>query len=152
MVWPDKYIYLKLKIDLMFKRIILFGFGALVSIFFLSLGPENRLKTTFYAYIDYFDINKRVIYHLKKDGVLFSDKAECQILYFEINKLNILKVLDGGKVNFSKSDKKKKPCQLYLIENQMSDNFYEVLFEFCPESKKVSVLDVMLNSEEYNCN
>tara|TARA_B100001057_G_scaffold74716_2_gene69257 strand:+ start:6239 stop:6649 length:411 start_codon:yes stop_codon:yes gene_type:complete len=136
----------------MFKRIILFGFGALVSIFFLSLGPENRLKTTFYAYIDYFDINKRVIYHLKKDGVLFSDKAECQILYFEINKLNILKVLDGGKVNFSKSDKKKKPCQLYLIENQMSDNFYEVLFEFCPESKKVSVLDVMLNSEEYNCN
>ena len=152
MVWPDKYIYLKLKIDLMIKRIILFGFGALVSIFFLSLGPENRLKTTFYAYIDYFDINKRVIYHLKKDGVLFSDKAECQILYFEINKLNILKVLDGGKVNFSKSDKKKKPCQLYLIENQMSDNFYEVLFEFCPESKKVSVLDVMLNSEEYNCN
>tara|TARA_B100000900_G_scaffold244915_1_gene208265 strand:+ start:1841 stop:2251 length:411 start_codon:yes stop_codon:yes gene_type:complete len=136
----------------MIRRIILFGFGALVSIFFLSLGPENRLKTTFYAYIDYFDIDKRVIYHLKKDGVLFSDKAECQILYFEINKLNILKVLDGGKVNFSKSDKKKKPCQLYLIENQMNDNFYEVLFEFCPESKKVSVLDVMLNSEEYNCN
>ena len=136
----------------MIRRIILFGFGALVSIFFLSLGPENRLKTTFYAYIDYFDIDKRVIYHLKKDGVLFSDKAECQILYFEINKLNILKVLNGGKVNFSKSDKKKKPCQLYLIENQMNDNFYEVLFEFCPESKKVSVLDVMLNSEEYNCN
>ena len=136
----------------MIRRIILFGFGALVSIFFLSLGPENRLKTTFYAYIDYFDIDKRVIYHLKKDGVLFSDKAECQILYFEINKLNILKVLDGGKVNFSKSDKKKKPCQLYLIENQMNDNFYEVLFEFCPERKKVSVLDVMLNSEEYNCN
>jgi len=136
----------------MIKRIILFGFGALVSIFFLSLGPENRLKTTFYAYIDYFDIDKRVIYHLKKDGVLFSDKAECQILYFEINKLNILKVLDGGKVNFSKSDKKKKPCHLYLIENQMNDNFYEILFEFCPKSKKVSVLDVMLNSEEYNCN
>ena len=148
----DKFIFLKLKINLMIKRIILFGLGALISIFFLSLGPENRLKTTFYAYIDYFDINKRVIYHLKKDGVLFSDRAECQILYYNIDKLNTLKVLDGGEVNFSKSDKNKKPCQLYLIENKMNDNFYEVLFEFCPESKKVSVLNVMLNSEEYNCN
>ena len=43
---------------------MLFGFGALISIFFLSLGPENRLKKTFYAYIDYFNVNKRVIYHL----------------------------------------------------------------------------------------
>ena len=31
----------------MVKRIVLFGFGALISIFFLSLGPENRLKNTF---------------------------------------------------------------------------------------------------------
>ena len=55
-------------------------------------------------------------------------------------------------MNFSKSDKNKKPCQLYLIENKMNDNFYEVLFEFCPESKKVSVLNVLLNSDKYNCN
>ena len=30
----------------MIRRLVLFGFGALISIFFLSLGPENRLKET----------------------------------------------------------------------------------------------------------
>ena len=55
----------------MIRRLVLFGFGALISIFFLSLGPENRLKETFYAYIDYFNINKRVIYHLYSGLKLF---------------------------------------------------------------------------------
>ena len=46
------------------RRLLFFGFGALISIFFLSMGPENRLKDTFYAYMDYFDMDKRVITHL----------------------------------------------------------------------------------------
>ena len=48
----------------MLRRLIFFGFGVFISIMFLSMGPENRLKNTFYAYIDYFNINKRVINHL----------------------------------------------------------------------------------------
>ena len=40
------------------RRLLFFGFGALISIIFLSMGPENRLKKTFYAYIDYFDMEE----------------------------------------------------------------------------------------------
>ena len=70
-----------------------FGFGALISVFFLSMGPENRLKDTFYAYIDYFDMDKRVITHLypnttDNDGNViaistdFTTLAECQLVYY----------------------------------------------------------------------
>ena len=79
----------------MLKRIVLFGFGALISIFFLSLGPENRLKNTFYAYLDYFNLDKRVIYHLSKEDPFFSTKSECQIVYYNLDKSKILSVLDG---------------------------------------------------------
>ena len=50
------------------RRFLFFGIGALISIIFLSLGPENRLKKTFYDYIDYFNMDKRVIYHLENDS------------------------------------------------------------------------------------
>jgi len=132
----------------MIKRIVLFGFGALISIFFLSLGPENRLKNTFYAYIDYFNINKRVIYHLKKDQPFFSITAECQLVYFNIDKSNVLSVLDGGEVNFSKSNKEQEPCHLYFIENQIEEDFFEVMFEFCSKTKKVTVMNISLNNSE----
>ena len=132
----------------MIKRIVLFGFGALISIFFLSLGPENRLKNTFYAYIDYFNINKRVIYHLKKDHPFFSTTAECQLIFFDIDKSYVLSVLDGGEVNFSKSNKKQEPCQLYLIENQIKEDFFEVMFEYCSKTKKVTVMNISLNNSE----
>ena len=132
----------------MIKRFVLFGFGALISIFFLSLGPENRLKNTFYAYVDYFNINKRVIYHLKKDQPFFSTIAECQLVYFDIDKSNVLSVLDGGEVNFSKSNKEQEPCQLYLIENQIEKDFFEVMFEFCSKTKKVTVMNISLNNRE----
>ena len=132
----------------MIKRIVLFGFGALISIFFLSLGPENRLKNTFYAYIDYFNINKRVIYHLKKDQPFFSTTAECQIVYFDIDKSDVLSVLDGGEVNFSKSNKEQEPCQLYLIENQIEEDVFEVMFEYCSKTKKVTVMNISLNNSE----
>ena len=101
----------------MIRRLVLFGFGALISVFFLSLGPENRLKKTFYAYIDYFNVNKRVIYHLYSDSTHFTSKSECQLVYYSLDKSTLLNVLDGGKVNFSKSEKDKEPCQIYMVEN-----------------------------------
>jgi len=126
----------------MFKRLVLFGFGALISIFFLSLGPENRLKETFYAYVDYFSLDKRVINHLYSDSTVFSTKSECQLVNYGLSKENLLTVLDGGEVNFSKSDKKRSPCQLFLIENKINNKSYEVLFEYCDLDKNVSVINI----------
>jgi len=144
----------------MLRRIILFGFGALISIFFLSLGPENRLKKTFYAYVDYFNVDKRVIYHLNSDETFFSTKSECQLVYYNLDKNELLSVLDGGKINFSKSDKDRKPCQLYFVENMINSHntsktiFYnsaEVLFEYCSVDNKVTVKSFIINQEEGVC-
>ena len=135
----------------MLRRIILFGFGALISIFFLSLGPENRLKKTFYAYVDYFNVDKRVIYHLNSDETFFSSKSECQLIYYNLDKIELLSVLDGGEVNFSKSDKDRKPCQLYFVENMINNNSAEVLFEYCSVDNKVTVKSFIINQEERVC-
>ena len=135
----------------MLRRIILFGFGALISVFFLSLGPENRLKKTFYAYVDYFNVDKRVIYHLNSDETFFSTKSECQLVYYNLDKNELLSVLDGGEVNFSKSDKDRKPCQLYFVENMINNNSAEVLFEYCSVDNKVTVKSFIINQEEGVC-
>ena len=135
----------------MFKRLVLFGFGVMISIFFLSLGPENRMKKTFYAYVDYFSINKRVITHLYSDTTIFTNISECQLVYFGLSKESILSVLEGGTVNFSKSDKKKSPCQLFLIENIINSKDYEVLFKYCDVKEEVSVININILDQPSVC-
>ena len=93
------------------RRLLFFGFGALISIFFLSMGPENRLKKTFYAYLDYFDMNQRVISHLypnitDDEGNLilidpeFSTQAECQLVYYSLTKKDLKKNFINNLINF----------------------------------------------------
>ena len=132
----------------MLRRLIFFGFGVFISIMFLSMGPENRLKNTFYAYIDYFNINKRVINHLISDSTIISDKVNCKMLEYNLSKDDMLSVLNNGKVNFDKSQTIKSPCQIFYIENQESLENYEVIFEFCDIKDRVTVIDLNLLNEE----
>ena len=137
----------------MFRRLLFFGFGALISIFFLSLGPENRLKDTFYAYIDYFDMDKRVISHLKNDSTIFTAKAECQLAHYSIPKEELLSVLDKGEVNFDLSDEDGEPCQYYVIENTIKGNNLSVEFELCYyNNKSVKAMTFTSNNEKEVCN
>ena len=135
----------------MIRRFILFGFGAFISIVFLSMGPENRLKTTFYAYIDYFNIDKRVINHLITDSTIISENVECLLLEYEISKIQMLSVLNGGEVNFEKSNNKKNPCQIFVIENQDKLNYFEVTFEYCDIEEKVTVIDLSKIGDRRYC-
>ena len=134
------------------RRLFLFAFGALISIFFLSLGPENRLKTTFYAYIDYFDMDKRVISHLLNDSTTFTIQAECQLVYYNMTKESLLSVLNDGQVNFDLSDQDAEPCQFFVIENKVNGNNLSVEFELCYyNNKSVKVLSFTSNNEEEAC-
>jgi len=134
------------------RRLLLFGFGALISIFFLSLGPENRLKDTFYAYIDYFDMDIRVISHLINDSTTFTTKAECQLVYYDTTKEDLLSVLDEGKVNFDLSDENGEPCQYFVIENTVNANNLSVEFELCYyNNKSVKVIAFTSNNEKEVC-
>ena len=145
------------------RRLLFFGFGALISVFFLSMGPENRLKKTFYAYLDYFDMNKRVISHLypnttDEDGNLlliepeFSTKSECQLLYYNLKKKELLSVLEDGNVNFELSDEDGEPCQYFVIENSVKGNALSVVFELCYyNDKSVKVMSFTSNDEKGIC-
>ena len=134
------------------RRFLFFGLGALISIIFLSLGPENRMKKTFYAYIDYFSLDKRVIYHLENDSTTFSTKAECQLVYYSLSKENLLEVLEGGEVNFEKSQTEKKPCQYYVVENTINEMELSVTFEFCDKANTVKLMSFTAKTEEEVCN
>tara|TARA_B100000768_G_scaffold67691_1_gene65054 strand:+ start:31 stop:480 length:450 start_codon:yes stop_codon:yes gene_type:complete len=145
------------------RRLLFFGFGALISIFFLSMGPENRLKNTFYDYLDYFDMNKRVISHLypnttDEEGNLlliepkFSTKSECQLIYYNLKKEELLSVLKDGKVNFELSDEDGEPCQYFVVENLVKGNALSVVFELCYyNDKSVKVMSFRSNDEKGIC-
>ena len=137
----------------MTRRILFFAFGALISMFFLSLGPENRLKNTFYAYVDYFDMDKRVISHLINDSTTFSIKTECQLVYYNMTKAMLLSVLDGGVVNFDLSDQDGKPCQTFMVEKEVEGKNLSVLFELCYyQNKSVKVIYFTIDRAEQVCN
>ncbi len=136
----------------MARRLLYFGFGALISIIFLSMGPENRLKDTFYAYMDYFDIDQRVITHLEHDSTTFTTQAECQLVYYNITKDDLLLVLEDGNVNFDLSDKDGEPCQYYVVENTVNTNDLAVKFEYCYTPNTVRVMTFTANKEEEVCN
>ena len=55
----------------MLRRLKFFGIGFLISIVFLSLGPENRLKKVLLENINYFNPEKRVINQLKSHEFIF---------------------------------------------------------------------------------
>jgi len=134
------------------RRLLFFGFGALLSIFFLSMGPENRLKKTFYAYIDYFDIDKRVITHLVNDSTNFSTKTECQLVYYNISKIELLSVLEEGEVNFDLSNPDGEPCQQYIVEKLVNGNELSVNFELCYyNNKSVEVISFKTNKKDGFC-
>ena len=145
------------------RRLLFFGFGALISVFFLSMGPENRLKKTFYAYLDYFDMDKRVISHLypnttdDEGNVLlidpeFSTQAECQLVYYNLTKKDLLSVLEDGEVNFELSDEDGEPCQYFVIEKLVKGNALSVTFELCYyNDKSVKVMKFTYNEEKENC-
>tara|TARA_Y100001954_G_C15604236_1_gene499599 strand:- start:172 stop:645 length:474 start_codon:yes stop_codon:yes gene_type:complete len=141
------------------KRFYYFGIGFSLGLIFLSFGPENRLKKTFYAYIDYFSPSKRVISHLypydkktnKKKDPNFSIEAECQLIYYDLKKSDILSVREDGKVNFNLSDKKSTPCQYFVVENNLLNSFLSVRFEYCFASGDVTVMSFTLNNEKNIC-
>ena len=133
------------------RRFLFFGIGALISIIFLSLGPENRLKITFYDYIDYFSLDKRVIYHLENDSTTFSTKAECQLVYYSLSKEDLLEVLEDGEVNFEKSQTEKRPCQYYVVENMINEMELSVTFEFCDKANTVKVMGFTDKTEKEVC-
>ena len=117
----------------MLRRLKFFGAGALISILFLSMGPENRMKDTFYAYIDYFNPEKRVV-----EQLLISDS----IIYNGVSLFEIENILEGAWVNHDLTNKSSYP-QFFVIENIIDEKNMRVSINFYDrEERKDSVGDL----------
>ena len=115
----------------MLRRLKFFAAGALISILVLSMGPENRLKDTFYAYMDYFNPEKRVISQLS-----ISDSI---VIIPEISKEELQNIYDGAWVNNDLSDKDSYP-QKFVLDNVVEGENVRLMVQFYDrEEKKDSV-------------
>lgn len=94
----------------------------------------------------YFSLDYRVMYHLQQDTIYMSPQVQCHLDCLGMDQSDVLAVLDGGEVNFDKSEKNSVPCKLYTVEKEA----LSVLFELCEEKVKVrdfSLRTVLLYSD-----
>ena len=127
----------------MIKRIRLFGFGFLAGILILSIGPENRLKKTFLSYIDYFNMSKRVHYHILKSEIVLEDKLKNN---YEIDEL--IEAIKISKINFKKSITDLEECKYYVLETKLNLQDSEVEIKYCEKEKSEKNMKMYKNG---NC-
>ena len=125
----------------MVRRFSIFLFGILLGIAFVRFAFPGR----FAEMGRYFSLDYRVIYHLQKDTIYISPQAKCHLECLNIDQSEVLAVLDGGEVNFEKSEKNTLPCKLYTVQKEE----LSVLFELCEE--KVKMRDFRLGADTCNC-
>ena len=97
----------------MFRRLLLFGFGALVSIISLSiLDNENKLRKTLEAYILYLDSDHRIKRQIElSDSLVFNDYDSTTIFNF----------MKNSWINYdlSKTDDNSYP-KIFVLENKIA--------------------------------
>ena len=121
----------------MFRRFKFFATGALISILLLSMGPENRLQDTFYAYVDYFNPEKRVVSQLS-----LSDSI---VVLPEISEEDLNNILKGAWVNNVLSDKDSYP-QKFVLDNLVDGENVRLTVQFFDMEEKK---DYLANLKRY---
>ena len=125
----------------MVRRFGIFLLGILLGVAFVRFAFPGR----FAEMGRYFSLDYRVMYHLQQDTIYMSPKAQCHLECLDVDQSQVLTVLDGGEVNFDKSEKNAVPCKLYTVEKEE----LSVLFELCEE--KVKVRDFSLGADTCKC-
>jgi len=98
------------------------------------MGPENRLKDTFYAYIDYFNPEKRVI-----SQFIISDSI---FIFPEISQQELLSIYQGSWVNNDLSDKDSYP-QKFVLDNIVDDKNFRIVVKFYDNEERKDSLGVL---------
>ena len=125
----------------MVRRFGIFLLGILLGVAFVRFAFPGR----FAEMGRYFSLDYRVMYHLQQDTIYMSPKAQCHLECLDVDQSQVLAVLDGGEVNFDKSEKNALPCKLYAVEKEE----LLVLFDLCEE--KVKVRDFSLGADTCKC-
>ncbi len=125
----------------MVRRFFIFFFGVLLGVMVIRFAFPGR----FVEYAQYFDLDYRVLYHLKSDTIYISADAQCHLDCLSIDQKDVLNVLEGGNVNFVKSDQYTGRCKYYLVEKES----LSVGFDLCDE--KVILKNFSINQDSCFC-
>ena len=125
----------------MAKRLLIFIFGVLLGVMVIRFAFPGR----FVEYAQYFDMDYRVLYHLKRDTIYISPKAQCHLDCLSLDQKDVLNVLDGGSINFEKSDQRAEECQYCVVEKES----LSVGFDLCDE--KVILKNFSFDQDSCSC-
>ena len=120
------------------RRFGIFLVGVLLGVLLVRFAFPGR----FTEYLQYFDLDYRVIYHLDQDTIYISSAAQCHLECLQKDQQDVLQVLKNGEVNFGKSQTKTSPCKTYTIENED----LSAVFELCDEKVKLQKFTLQDNS------
>lgn len=113
----------------MLRRLGIFMIGVILGVGVVRVAFPGRYT----EYMQYFSLDYRVLYHLQQDTIYMSPGAQAQLDCWQIEQDEVLSVLDGGEVNFDKSETRTEPCKLYWVEKEN----VSAAFELCEEKVKL---------------
>ena len=125
----------------MARRLFIFIFGVLLGVMVIRFAFPGR----FVEYAQYFDMDYRVLYHLKRDTIYISPNAQCNLDCLNLDQKDLLNVLEGGSINFEKSDQRAEPCKHYVVEK----GSLSVGFDLCDE--KVTLKNFSVEQDSCSC-
>ena len=125
----------------MARRFFIFLFGVLLGVMVIRFAFPGR----FVEYAQYFDMDYRVLYHLKSDTIYISLDAQCHLDCLSLDQKDVLNVLEGGSINFEKSDQRAEACKYYVVEKES----LSVGFDLCDE--KVILKNFSIEQDSCSC-
>ena len=94
------------------RRFALYGFGfalGLLIVFFFLGGKRASCNWM---------PNDRILNIIRQKQVLISEQVKADLPSIGVDSIRVMKMLEVGDVDFSKSQVKKEPCRNYWIEDQ----------------------------------
>lgn len=75
----------------------------------------------------------RVLKNIRLKKMIYSDGIQAKLIDNKLDSVAVNYVLRKGNINFSKSDTRKKPCAVYLVEGYYNDKDLELTIENCDD-------------------
>ena len=107
------------------RRFALYGFGfalGLLIVFFFLGGKKASCNWM---------PNERILKVIRQKQVLLSEQVKAELPELGVDSIRVMKMLEVGDVDFSKSQVKNDPCRNYWIEDEEGSDVLIITVELC---------------------
>ncbi|MEH6405812.1 MAG: hypothetical protein V7767_00885 [Leeuwenhoekiella sp.] len=111
-----------------------FSLGLILLVFFIK-GSGTQIPSC-----DYMP-NARALKNMKTKGYTLSDEAKENMQILQLDTVQLRLLFENGNVIFSKSDPRNKPCGLFYIESDDSDNNFAAHVTNCEDKVTIDKLE-----------